>query len=175
MLGLSRSLIFQNKAHEAKQWAQKAIEFNPDNYPAWYQLGFIESQTDKQAAMADYEKAVSLQGSFAPVRRDLGMLYYAQQNYLQAAKHLARAAELGIKEAPLYNFLGTSYSQTNQPVKAIHSYREALRLDPKLAEAHLNLGYAYERLGRERPAKEEYQKACELKTEFCAMVKKHVN
>jgi arylsulfatase A-like enzyme/Tfp pilus assembly protein PilF len=175
MLGLSRSLIFQNKAHEAKQWAQKAIEFNPDNYPAWYQLGFIESQTDKQAAMADYEKAVSLQGSFAPVRRDLGMLYYAQQNYLQAAKHLARAAELGIKEAPLYNFLGTSYSQTNQPVKAIHSYREALRLDPKLAEAHLNLGYAYERLGRERPAKKEYQKACELKTEFCAMVKKHVN
>ena len=100
------------------------------------------------------------------------MLYYGQQNYALAAKHLAKAAELGIKEAPLYNFLGTSYIHANQPAKAIQSYQEALRLDPKLAEAHLNLGYAYERAGRASAAQDEYRKACELKAEFCTMAKK---
>jgi arylsulfatase A-like enzyme/Tfp pilus assembly protein PilF len=171
MLGLARALIFQGKLDEAKQWAQSAIRFNPENYPAWYQLGFIESRTDKQAAIVDYEKVVSLQENFAPVRRDLGMLYYAQRNYLQAAKHLAKAAELGIKEAPLFNFLGSSYSQTNQPMKAIRSYEEALRLDPNFAEAHLNLGYAFEQLKRKDAAGREYRRACELKKDFCELIR----
>src|SRR5258706_3887083 len=52
MLGLARALIFQGKPAEAKQWAQKAIEFNPSDYRAWYQFGFIESRTDKEAAIA---------------------------------------------------------------------------------------------------------------------------
>ncbi len=173
MLGLARALIFQGKLDEAKQWARSAAQSNPENYRAWYELGFIDSQTDKKAAVAEYEKAVSIQGNFAPLQRALGMLYYAQQNYAQAAVHLAKAAALGINEAPLYNFLGTSYIHINQPMKAIHSYQEALRLDPKLAEAHVNLGYAFEQVGRTGTARKEYQKACELKSEFCAMIGKH--
>jgi len=171
MLGLARALIFQGKLDEAKQWARSAAESNPENYRAWFELGFIDSHTDKQAALADYEKAVSIQGNFAPLRRDLGMLYYAQQDYGQAAKNLAKAAELGIHDAPLYNFLGTSYIHTNQPGKAIRSYQEALRLDPKLADAHVNLGYAYEKVGQAGSARDEYRKACELKAQFCAITK----
>jgi arylsulfatase A-like enzyme/Flp pilus assembly protein TadD len=171
MLGLARALIFQGKLDEAKQWARIAAESNPENYRAWFELGFIDSHTDKQAALGDYEKAVSIQGNFAPLRRDLGMLYYAQQDYGQAAKNLAKAAELGIHDAPLYNFLGTSYIHTNQPGKAIRSYQEALRLDPKLADAHVNLGYAYEKVGQAGSARDEYRKACELKAQFCAITK----
>ena len=170
MLGLARALIFQNEPDEAKQWARKAIEFNRDNYPAWYQLGVIESHTDRQAAIADYEKAVSIQGNFAPVRRDLGMLYYAQQNYWQAARHLAKAAELGVAEAQLFNFLGISYSRTNRLQKALESYQQALRLDPLAAEAHLNLAYAYQRLHRSSDARREYQAACKLQGNFCQYV-----
>src|SRR5205807_8977320 len=42
MLGLARALIFQGKLDEAKRWAQSAIQSNPDDYRAWYQLGFID-------------------------------------------------------------------------------------------------------------------------------------
>jgi choline-sulfatase len=171
MLGLARALIFQEKGVEAKHWAQQAIQFNPENYRAWYQLGFIDSRTDKQAAIADYEKAVSIQGNFAPVRRDLGMLYYEQQNYAEAAKHLAKAVELGMEDAPLYNFLGISYSRTKQFPRAIASYKEALKQDPDLAEAHLNLGFAYEQLNRTTLAAREYQRACELKQNVCQLIK----
>jgi arylsulfatase A-like enzyme/Flp pilus assembly protein TadD len=171
MLGLARALIFQEKAGAAKEWAQRAIQYNPENYRAWYQLGFIDSRTDKQAAIADYEKAVSIQGNFAPLRRDLGMLYFEQQNYTQAAQHLEKAVELGMNDAPLYNFLGISYSRTKQFSRAIASYKEALKKDPGLAEAHLNLGFAYEQTNQRHLAAVEYQRACELKQEVCQLIK----
>lgn len=171
MLGLARALIFQGKGEEAKQWAQKAIQFNPQNYRAWYQLGFIDSRTDKQAAIVDYEKVVLIQANFAPVRRDLGMLYYEQQNYADAAKQLGKAVELGMSDASLYNHLGISYSRTKQLPQAITYYKKALKLDPDLAEAHLNLGFAYEQTNRRSLAAKEYQRACELKQDLCQLIK----
>jgi arylsulfatase A-like enzyme/Tfp pilus assembly protein PilF len=167
MTGLSRALLYQNKDEEAKQWARNALKYNPENYRAWYQLGFIETKTDKPAAIADYEKAVAIQGNFAPLRRDLGLLYYQQQHYAQAAKHLAKAVELGLNEAPLWNFLGISYSRTNRLALAVESYTRALKLDPHLAEAHLNLAYAYQRLNRTSNARLEYQAACKLQSSLC--------
>ncbi len=170
MTGLSRALLYQNKDDEAKQWARNALKYNSENYRALYQLGFVEAKTDKQAAIADYEKAVSIQGNFAPLQRDLGLLYYQQQNYAEAAKHLAKAAELGMNEARLYNFLGISYDRTGHLSKAIKSYLEAIQLDEGLAEAHLNLGFTYERLSRKTLAAEEYRRACRLNQDFCDLV-----
>ena len=169
MTGLSRVLMYLAKPAEAAQWARNALEQNPANYRAWYQLGLVESKTDKNAAIADYEKGVAIQGSFAPLRRDLGMLYFQQQNYAEAAKNLAKAAELGVDDPPLYNFLGISYGHTNRLAKAVESYKYALKLDPKLAEAHLNLGFAYQKLGQEAGAKKEYAEACRLQEKFCQL------
>src|SRR5439155_1061907 len=170
MTGLSRALLYQNKDEEAKQWARNALKYNPENYRAWYQLGFIETKTDKPAAIADYEKAVAIQGNFAPLRRDLGLLYFQQQNYAEAVKHLTKAAELGMKEAQLWNVLGIAYSHSNRLAKAVESYKRALKLDPVLAEAHLNLAYAYETLQHPVVARKEYETACRLQTNFCQYV-----
>jgi arylsulfatase A-like enzyme/Flp pilus assembly protein TadD len=171
MTGLARALFFQGKDDEAKQWARNALKLNASDYKALYELASIESRTDAAAAIADYEKAIALQGNFAPVRRDLGMLYFKQQNYSQAAVELAKALELGLRDARLLNFLGICYDRTNRVQKAISTYRQALELDDSLPEAHLNLGYTYHRQGHEELAAREYRRACELKQEFCKMVR----
>ncbi len=171
MAALARALLNLGRMDEAKAWLDKALKFNPQNYRAWYERGFIESKTDKAAAISDMEKAVSIQPNFASLRRDLGMLQFQQQNYPEAAKHLARAAELGIDDAPLYNFLGISLSRTGQLPKAIESYKHALKLDLNLAEAHLNLGFAYQRLSKPQSARKEYQEACRLEKKFCEFVR----
>ncbi len=169
MTGLSRVLMYLGKPDEAAQWSRNALKQNPANYRAWYQLGLVESRTDKDAAIADYEKGVAIQGSFAPLRRDLGLLYFQQQNYAQAANHLSKAAELGVNDAPLYNFLGISYGHTNRLAQAVESYKHALKLDPALAEAHLNLAFAYQKLGRGAAARKEYGEACRLQEKFCQL------
>ena len=172
MTGLSRALIFLGKTDEGKVWAEKALKFNPQNYRAWYQLGFIEAPRDKAAAIGYYQKAVAIQGSFAPLRRDLGMLQFQQQNYAAAIEHLGKAAELGINDAGVYNFLGISYSRTNQLAKAAASYRKALELNPQLAATRMNLAGVYERMNRPKDARVEYESACKLDQNLCVPEKK---
>jgi len=170
---LARALNFQGKTGEAKQWTRQAIQYNPQSYRAWYFLGSLEARNDPPAAISDYEKAISIQGSFAPARRDLGLLRFQQQNYKEAAEQLAQAAALGVDDAILYNDLGISYSRIGRQRQAIESYRHALRLDPNLAQAHLNLGFAYERLKQSSLAEREYQKACALDADVCDLIKQH--
>ena len=167
MAALARALLNLGRLDEAKAWLDKALKFNPQNYRAWYERGFIESKTDNAAAISDMERAVSIQPNFASLRRDLGMLQFQQQNYSEAAKHLAVAAELGLDDAPLYNFLGISLSRMGQLPKAIENYKHALKLNPNLAEAHLNLGFAYQRSNNPEKARQEYQEACRQDQKFC--------
>jgi Tfp pilus assembly protein PilF len=75
-----------------------------------------------------------------------------------------------VTEAPIYNFLGISYSRTNRVAKAVESYKRALALDPNLAEAHLNLAFAYQRMNRAKSAQDEYETACRLEGKFCRFV-----
>lgn len=171
MTGLARALFNQGDEAGAKLWVEKALSYNPRNYRAWYELGLIQAKTDKAAALSAYETAVSIQPNFALARRELGMLQFQQQNFGEAAKHLARAVELGLSDAELFNFLGIAYSRTDQPQKGLQSYRRALQINPELAEAHLNLGYAYEKLHNPRLAQREYKEACRLRVEFCRFVK----
>jgi len=83
---------------------------------------------------------------------------------------LGKAAELGLNEAPLFNFLGIAYSRTNRLQKAVATYQRALKIDPAYAEAHLNLGFAYQRLQRSTDAGKEYAEACRLESKLCSMV-----
>jgi arylsulfatase A-like enzyme/Tfp pilus assembly protein PilF len=170
MTGLSRALMYLGDERGAKAWVENALKYNPENYRAWYQLGAIEAKRDRQAAMAAYERAAQIQGNFAPVRRELGLLYYQQKRYESAARHLARAVELGLEDPLMLNNLGISYSLTGRIQKAVSSYKQALQLDPNLAQAHLNLGYAYQQLNRATEAHREYQAACHLQANFCALV-----
>ena len=167
MTGLSRSLYFQGSFEDSKKWAQRALQLNPQNYKAWYVLGLIDGRSNRTMAIQDYERAIAIQGNFAPLHRDLGLLQFQEKNYLAAATHLAKAVDLGVRDAIVLNSLGISYSRTDRPEKAIECYKETLAINPGFAEAHLNLATAYERLGKKKAAEEEYAAACKLQEKFC--------
>ena len=170
MTGLARALFNSGNAAEAKQWAERALKINPSNWRAWYALASIESKGDDQAAMNDFEKAVAIQANFALLQRDFGLLLYREQRYKEAAERLARAGELGLREARLYNVLGISYAHSGSVAKAVAAYKQALAIDPELADAHLNLGYVYGQMGKPTDSKAEYEAACRLDSKFCKYV-----
>jgi tetratricopeptide (TPR) repeat protein len=170
MTGLARALAKLGRVDEAKNWLKKATGSNPDNYRAWYELGLLEAESDPAAAQSSYEKAIAIQPNFSVGQRELAMLLFNQKNYAAALPKFEKAIALGLDDAPLYNFLGICYNQTRQLQKSIRSHRTALTLDPKLAEAHLNLAYDYQLLHQPKTAREEYQKACDLEQSFCKFV-----
>ena len=92
------------------------------------------------------------------------------EDYASAATHLEKAITLGLDDAHIRNFLGICYSQTSRILKAVREHQRAIDLDPKLAEAHLNLGYDYQLLHQPKKAMEEYKQACKLEERFCKFV-----
>ena len=167
MTGLARALAKLGRVDDARTWLSKALQSNPQNYRAWYETGLLQAASDPAAALASYQKTIAIQPNYPPGQRELGMALFQQKNYAAAATHLEKALALGLDDAHLRNFLGICYSQTRRPQKSIESYRVALKLDPKLAEAHLNLGYALQRSGQVSQARAEYQAACRLEARFC--------
>ena len=131
MTGLSRVLVYLGKDDEAAQWARNALKVNPANSRAWYQLGIIESKTDKNAGIADYQKAVSIQGSFAPLRRDLGLLYFQKGKLCRGRGPVRQGSRVGVNDVPLYNFLGISYGHTSRLDKAVEAYKKAYKAGPE--------------------------------------------
>jgi choline-sulfatase len=170
MTGLARALARLGRGDEAKNWLHKALQINPENYRAWYQDGVLDSGSNVAAAQVAFEKAIAIQPNFSAGQRELGMLLFQQKQFAAAAPHLAKSIELGIEDARLHNFLGICYNRTNQTLKAIREFQRAIELDPKLAEAHLNLAYAYQTLHHEKAAHEEYAAACKLDESFCKFV-----
>ena len=170
MTGMARALAKLGRADEAKSWLNRALQSNPQNYRAWYQMGLLDAGSDPAAARSAYEKTIAIQPNFSAGQRELGMLLFQQKNYAAAAPHLEKTIGLGLEDAPLHNFLGICYNRTNRTLKAVHEFQRAIELDPKLAEAHLNLAYAHQLLHHPKAAHEEYAAACKLDTTFCKFV-----
>jgi tetratricopeptide (TPR) repeat protein len=167
MTGLARALAKLGRADEAKSWLNKALQSNPQNYRAWYQMGLLDAVSDAAGAQSAYEKTVAIQPNFSAGQRELGMILFQQKNYAVAAPHLEKAIKLGLEDARLHNFLGICYNRTNRTLKAVREFQRAIELDPKLAEAHLNLAYAHQLLHHAKAAHEEYAAACKLDATFC--------
>src|SRR6266851_2327941 len=162
MTGLARALAKLGHADEAKSWLQKAVSINPQNYRAWYETGLLDAGSNPAAALSAYQKAVTVQPNFYPGQRELGMAFFNQKDYIAAAPHLEKAISLGLGDAHLHNYLGICYSRTNRLEKAVRSYRLASKLDPSLAEAHLNLAFALQRMQEPAAARTQYKEACKL-------------
>src|SRR6266567_3170588 len=173
MTGLARALTKLGHPDEAKTWLQKAVSINPQNYRAWYEAGLLDAVSNPAAALSAYQKAVTVQPNFYPGQRELGMALFNQKDYVGAAPHLEKAITLGMEDAHLHNYLGICYSRTNRLEKAVRNYRIALKLDPGLAEAHLNLAFALQRMLDPDAATTEYEAACKLEKRFCEFVPRH--
>jgi tetratricopeptide (TPR) repeat protein len=169
MTGLARALTKLGQVDEAKSWLNKALQSNPQNYRAWYQLGLLDERSDPATALSSYQKAIVIQPNFSPGQMELGLALFRQKDYAAAATHLEKAIALGLEDAHIHNFLGICYSQTNQMAKAIREHQRVIELDPKLAEGHLNLGYLYQKVGKISQARAEYAKACQLEAKFCSV------
>jgi arylsulfatase A-like enzyme/Flp pilus assembly protein TadD len=170
MTALARALAKLNRVDDAKSWLEKAVKSNPQNYQAWYQIGLLDGTSDASAAQSAFNKTIEIQPNFSAGQRELGISLFQQQDYAAAAPHLEKAIELGLEDARLHNFLGICYNHTTRTENAVAQFKTAIKIDPNLAEAHLNLAFALQLLRQPKSAREEYATACNLEKAFCKYV-----
>ena len=79
--------------------------------------------------------------------RNLGEVYFVQENYTEALKEFLKAESLYPDDPFLQNDLGLTYKAKKKPELAITHFKKALALKPDYAPAKNNLGTVYLDIG----------------------------
>jgi tetratricopeptide (TPR) repeat protein len=87
---------------------------------------------------------------------------FAARDYRGAALLLASAIESGQGYADAHHLLGLCYALNERPADALAAFDEAIRLNPRYVEAHLNRAIILSDLGRASEAESAMARAQEL-------------
>ena len=113
-----------------------------DSADEHYARAFALEDTDPDGARAAYEASLEADPHHLEARINLGRLLHIAGR-LDEAERVYRGAQ---KTEPLLAFnLAVLLEDLNKEPDAIIAYREALALDPQLADAHFNLARLYDR------------------------------
>ena len=111
-----------------------------------------EDDTDTEAALRSYERAIAEDPARVGVRINLGRLLHENGRFLKAEKVYRDALRAcGNDPLLLYNF-GVLLDDMDRKPEAMAAYELALRGDPEMADCHYNLALLCEALERPKDA-----------------------
>jgi tetratricopeptide (TPR) repeat protein len=166
-------LIQAEAAIEKKDYAaaqpllEKVVEANPNNYQAWFDLGFVFHALGKiEESIASYRKSVAAKPDVFESNLNLGLTLAQSgnpeaENYLRAATGLKPTSH--VEEGQFRAWLSLAHLlETNKPDEAIEAYQRAEALQPKDPEPHLAAGQLFEKQNELKNAEQEYEQALKL-------------
>ena len=154
--GRDRFYLFVNRAkayfaHGDKQLAlddyNEAVKSAPKNAKPYYYRGVFYAQTDVDAALRDFDTALSIDPKLVLALRQRAIIYLTQKNFSGALADFSEALRLQPKTAALWSERGYVCLVQRDYESAVKDEAEAIRLDPKLARAYFLRGAAFGDLG----------------------------
>ena len=151
----------------AEPLLQHVTTGNPNNYRAWFDLGYLYTATGRKPdAIAAYRKAVAAKPDVFESNLNLGLMLAQTgspeaEQFLRAATRLKPSAhpQEGLERAWLS--LG-HVLESSKPAEAVQAFSQAAKLQPKDPEPHLSAGAVLEKQKDWSGAEREYQAAAEL-------------
>jgi DNA-binding transcriptional MerR regulator len=114
-----------------------------------FEQGLALEESEPRAAQAAYQACLAADVHHVEARLNLGRLLHVDGR-LQEALEVYRGTDTA--EALISYNLGVLLEDFERESDAVSAYREALALDPRLADAHFNLARLYERTSRPKDA-----------------------
>ena len=167
-------IVYQENFNDSKsainEW-EKAVALDPKYDDAWIKLGLIYSQVNGlDKAINAYNKALSANDNDAVTHYYLGLLYEGQQgkdNLALAEKNYRRAVEINPGLVNAYYRLAIVLRQEgSNPDEALTLAQNAIKLDPRNAEAQAALGDIYRSRGEFDKALPTYNTALTLRKDY---------
>jgi len=160
-----------NQLPIAKEYFRRAAEMAPKDGRPHAALGRIyareagfnySSQKEAyDAALYEFEKALSLSGDDADVYNDMGYVLLATKRYKDAEKAFTKATKFGEKPIYWYN-LGYAFFQEKKIDQAGKAFGRALESDPEMADANFMMGRVGAAQGNWKASKEHFRKAVDV-------------
>jgi tetratricopeptide (TPR) repeat protein len=166
-------LVQAEEAIEKKDYAaaqpllEKVVAANPNNYQAWFDLGFVHNAQGKtEDSISAYRKSVAAKPDVFESNLNLGLMLARSNNpdseqFLRAATKLRPTAHVEEGQARAWLSLAHVIEST-KPEEAVEACRQAALLQPKDPEPHLSAGALQEKLGHAAAAESEYKQALAL-------------
>ncbi len=126
----------------------------------WYHLGVVyDFRGLPNEARRNYEKAISVDESFAPAYVGLALNLRKTKKIPEAMENLKKAIALDPSEADAYYNLAQIYDSQGLKDEAISSYRTAIKLSPRPGKYHKKLADLLMEYGDYSAAIAEYKTA----------------
>ena len=175
-INLARILIHQQRLAEAERELAKLDESGTDSAPVCGLLGYIMDRNGQAVeAEANYRRSLSIEAN-STVRCNLGILLARNRRFSEAAEESYQALEdaptawmphyalglLALEQADEYSddsYYGDGVHHFKQAITIFNSHVPDHAQSDIQANLHLNLGYAYGKLGQSARALAEFRAA----------------
>ncbi|HEY3972270.1 MAG TPA: tetratricopeptide repeat protein [Candidatus Sulfotelmatobacter sp.] len=140
---------------------------DPQNYVAWFELGFVENALGKtNDSIAAYRKSVAAKPDVFESNLNLGLQLAKTdapdaEPFLRAATRMKPTSHVAQGQERAWLSLAHVLEKT-KPDEAIAAYRQAAALQPKDPEPHLAAGQLLEKKEKISDAEHEYKQALAL-------------
>ena len=176
---LGSSYYLQRRYSEAADQYRRVLELLPDHGPAHTNLATTLLMLGREKeAEAEFKKSLALAPDYAAFS-NLGIIYYNQKRFAEAAEMTEEALKINDKDYRLWNNLAIAYQWLGQPEKVKGAFGEErsrleqiVPLNPDDAEAHANLGAMYSQLRLRDKAKMHLDAALALSPEDAGILGK---
>jgi arylsulfatase A-like enzyme/Tfp pilus assembly protein PilF len=149
---------------ETIEECKEALKIDPEYSAAIFTLAqAYKKQKKYDEAIAGFDRIVQIDSRDPKPHVNLGAIYTEIKEYDNAIAHLEQAIVIDPEHnAMAHNLLGSVYLEQKMLEPAEEEFRVALKMRPRIPDAHYNLGVLYEEKGDLKEAMEEYKKEIEI-------------
>ncbi len=155
---LARAFFKQQEFDKAEVTYFKAIETDPSQPEAYYNLGNLYLNQNKfEKAAENYIKALALNPDLPEANYKLGLVLQQQDKLIEAIEFYKKAIELKPNWSLAQRQFLTARDQKEKIEKAIGTLTESLSQDPNQPEVQKNIGSLFFKLGNIEKAYHHWQ------------------
>jgi type IV pilus assembly protein PilF len=143
-VAIAAQYLQKGEQDKALRHLQRALEQDPKSWEAHSVMGVLmEQEGDDKRAEEHYRKAISLNEDYPQAHNNYGVMLFRLKRYDESIRQLSLAAgNLAYdRRESAYENLGKAYLAASDNAQARQAFEKALRLEPRLPEASLELAY----------------------------------
>jgi choline-sulfatase len=166
-LGLNLQLLGKNK--EAADEFKRAIQLDPSDAPAHFELGSCYFRLGlRNDAVRQFQAALALAPWYTRAEEALADFEIQKKDYAEARAHLVHIVSVDPNSFTAHFNLGMLAALEQRWNDAQDQLLAALRSDPGSAEAHNTLGGIYLQQGELEPARHQFEEAIQLQANLAS-------
>ncbi|MBI5044093.1 MAG: tetratricopeptide repeat protein [Nitrospirae bacterium] len=137
---LSALLARKGQLEEASAYAERAVQVDPEYFPALLLLGEIYANTEKaDKGIAIFKKIIEINPYKIEAYLNLGLLYGSLKRYDEAEEIINKGISINPSSPLGYYYIGRIAFDRKKMGKAISYYKKALKVEPAFKPAYIGL------------------------------------